>query len=195
MQNESNSNRFPSSMFPEEVLMKTSADFNIAEEYYKNLIKPRNPRVVTKEELDNIRGDLDIDMEEVIKIYQKMTPFDSNILGARLPTKTLAEMLKITGDKAHALKHLCNILRDMSEEEYKNRLSDIAEALNVNEMTERIRDIQQYFTAKNIMKIPRSRIDDFLNTPMFIIRRLWRGPRFKALYKKAVEYYKHLKGE
>lgn len=200
---------FPDSIFSSNDLWKVAARFTIDDKFYDGGCATRNPAVLTAGELDKIFGDVPhFRRDDILDVYRKLTPFDAFLLGPRLPLLTLAGLLNLDRQDTHMLKMVCNIMRDMGDEEYSSRLeqlnvpkkddtdtntaSESADPSNKIDMaaaSAHLAKIKPYLNSKSIMKIPNKYVGDFLDTPAFMVQRAWSGPQFKSNYQKAVAHY------
>lgn len=199
---------FPESIFSKDVLTRVAGRFTISDAYYNNDKTIRNPDVLTKEEADEIRGEQSMfTFNTLVEYYKKLTPLDAYILGPRLPLTVLAEITELDRESAVILKKMCNIMRDMSDEEYDQRISAhvatrcrqiVAEratdtsASSEDDITEKIKKLKPYLSAKKIETLPDELASILLDVPMYRLQKAWSGPQFKIMYKKVQDRCKRV---
>lgn len=205
------SNRFPPSIFSEETLNRVASGFTLSPRYFgPAAITVRDPSILTAVEAETIRGELpSFVYDGIVEYYRTMKPFDAFMLGPRLPTSTLAKISNHTIKETAALKRLCAFLRDISENEYQERLSAIntpkevaavpestaKPASSVRDIKENLARLQPYLNETKIYSIPAVLQETFLTTPTYIIKRAYTGKSFQLHYTKAVEAYKKMREE
>lgn len=116
---------FPPSIFSYDTLCNIAGRFTISDAYYKGE-KAKREALLSADEIRNITKGTPVTISSIQildDIYKKFTPMDAYLLGPRLPTATLANILGISTSEVVVLKQICNIMRDMSEDEYQSRLA------------------------------------------------------------------------
>lgn len=205
---------FPESIFDTETLNRVASRFTISDAYYNNDKPVRTPDILTNEEVSNIRCELtDFELESVFQYYKKMKPLDAYILGPRLPLDVLAEISDMTTSSAVALKRLCNYMRDLSDDDYEQRLSVLKEkqhqtveshCKNVvyepetktpSDVNNDISSVKPYLTPKLVTTMPDEIAKVFINLPMYLVKRNWHGSQFNTPYNKAIIYYREKLGK
>lgn len=193
--------KFPPSIFSLDVLNQVAGRFDIDSAHYLTA-KKRDPYVVDPDK-DFLRHGLsDKDITNVFEYYKTMEPMDAYLLGPRLPTFILAEITGFDHVTATVLKLICNLLRDMPDEEYDRRYDEMTqrvaqkddakpiiqaeEQVDYKPIVQRLRS---YLTQARITRIPEDLQEDFLSVPKGIIKRAWTGKQFELYYKKAVNLY------
>lgn len=143
----------------------------------------------------------------LVEYYKKLTPLDAYILGPRLPLTVLAEITELDRESAVILKKMCNIMRDMPDEEYDQRISahvasrcrqTVTEratdtsASSEDDITEKIKKLKPYLSAKKIEALPDELASTLLDVPMYRLQKAWSGPQFKIMYKKVQDRCKRV---
>lgn len=203
--------KFPPSIFSEDTLNRVADRFTLSPRYFgPNAITTRDPAVLTDVESATIRGELSsFDYKGLLDYYKTMQPFDAFMLGPRLPTSVLAKISNHTIRETTVLKRLCTFLRDLSENEYQERLnaintskevaaapeSTVKPASSIWDTKENLARLQPYLNETKIHKIPVSLQKVFLGMPAYTIKRAYRGKSFQLNYTKAVEMYMKLREE
>lgn len=205
---------FPDSIFKTEDLCKYAQGFDISKRFYKgsdNPLTKRDMSVLTKDELFSIYGSSYSPYEWglVTDIYEKMTAFDSILLGSRLPTVVLKKLLQFNGREVYMLKKLCTILKNIKPDEYESRLKrqeeqkagkksveqpySLPQDNSINKSPEAIKryiaELRPYLSDARIMVIPKELQEKFTTVPAYMIKQAYHGKKFKYFYMKALQKY------
>ena len=188
--------RFPASMFDEEVLRRIAGRFDIDDGYYLNTITKRR-MVLREDEIGPIRCELtEEEFADVLAVYDRMTPMDAILLGPRLPGGVLAEVVGLNKPRTMALKRLCNVMRDMTKEEYERRLVELEKSerkrISMDGLTdaEKAAHIRSWLNRGSCMNMPDDIAEIFLTLPAYIVKRYWTGPAFQKCFDDARRKYK-----
>ena len=203
---------FPMSIFTTEELHRVAGRFDIDSRYYEgdNQFQKRNPDVLTQHEINNMRGEMTLfQFNGILEFYKKLYPFDAFLLGPRLPTIVLKNLLEnrvhYTTQQVIVLKKVCTYLQALDETVYQNRLKKLMEGPVKETKTEPevdpkiqeekyrgyIEDLKKYLTPSNIHKIPPRLQKEFLELPSYMVKRAYTGKAFHSNYTKAYDYYKN----
>jgi len=203
---------FPPSTFPTAMLNEVAGRFDFSAAYYNGDMKTRDPKYLTEEETRNIRGNAtNAEMDTLFDYYRTLTPMDAFVLGPRLPTEALQHITGFSRAKASTLKRLCNIMRDIEETDYQQRIE--AEQVAIAQMaaekaakraadkedrkakkeaqTSQLAMVQKYLNPDKIYSMTtEDEVNAFLALPMGVVKRAWTGLNFKDSYADAKRFYK-----
>ena len=125
---------FPSSVFDYELLALVAGHFTIKCDY--DSMKTRNPKVVTVDEWNRItervispddKLQYQSAIDTVTMYYRTLHPYDAYLLMPRIPVRVLREMTGLSENNVIILKRLSNLLRDMTDTDYDERIRHIME--------------------------------------------------------------------
>lgn len=205
---------FPDSIFKTEDLCKYAKEFDISKRFYKgsdNPLTKRDMSVLTEEELFSIYGSdyTSYEWDLVTETYEKMTAFDSILLGPRLPTIVLKKLLQFNSKEVYMLKKLCTILKNIKPDEYESRLKQLEEqkvseknvesscALPQDDSIDKspeaikryIMELRPYLSDSRIVVIPKELQEKFIAVPAYMIKQAYHGKKFKYFYMTALQKY------
>ena len=207
---------FPPSTFPKELLNEVAGRFDFSSAYYNGDLPARDPRYLTEEEIRNIRGNTtNAELESLFDYYRTLTPMDAFVLGPRLPTEALQRITGFSRPKTATLKRLCNVMRDIPDDEYQQRIE--AEELAVaqlaadevakkaekraadkeakaklkEEQAKQLSLVMPYLNQSDMLDMKKlEEVQAFLALPMGVVKRAWQGTNFKSDYTEAKRFYK-----
>lgn len=204
-------NRFPKSIFSEDDLSEVANRFNFDADFFdesKTSVLKRDWRCLSDDELQIISPRVgNARMQGILDLYDTMYPVDALLLGPHLPTNVLCRLCRFSVNEGATLKRLCNVLRDMPEDEYRTRMENLARpkiqktsasvdiqtpkktnallpalTQDAAEQREIIGRLRPWLNGKMMSKIPVDRYNDFLRCPTYIIRKAYTGKGFQTLY-------------
>lgn len=199
---------FPPSIFDIDTLNRIAGRFTFSDAYYRHEIRTRNPDVLTDAEVERIQMENSrFDYDRIVDIYRTFLPMDAYVLGPRLPSTVLADICGLTLQEAVMLKHLCNVMRDMKNNIYDQRIAELnatepeieeegdddtddESSVGYKELKRCTMKVRPYLTAKKIMSMPPAVGEAFLKIPKYQVKAMWTGPMFDRKYDEAVKKYK-----
>lgn len=191
--------RFPASIFDESDLLEVANRFDIDPKFYEGIIKKRDIKCLNKDELATITSNLSaVKVQAVVDLYNSMQPVDALLFGPHLPLRALCRICRLSVNEASALKRLCCVLRDLTDDDYTQRMSPkpasvkaeepaVSEgklqlARDQKEIQEIIGRLRPYLNPKGLSKLPESLYEDFLRCPAHVVRRAFSGKGFQSHY-------------
>lgn len=207
---------FPPSIFPIDMLNEVAGRFDFSAAYYSGDLPTRDPKYLNEDEVRSIRGtSTNAELQELFDYYKKLTPMDAYVLGPRLPTEALQRITGFTRVKTASLKRLCNLLRDIPDEEYNHRVQVEADAKAVAEAQVKAEKdakkaadkktkadlkehqakllalVRPYLSPDRVMDITdEDTVRAFIELPMGVVKHAWNGLNFKDAYSEAKRFYK-----
>ena len=206
---------FPDSIIPKEKLKIFANNFRIPDIYYNGKARKRPIEILTNEERDTIRDGIvsGYIFQEMVDIYNKLTPVDALFFMKWMPSSTIQELLDLSWSETKILKNICVALEKITVEEMENRLSKLhpkeqTESEDIPEEQEqekypayatktdkkRAVDILRPYIARNgdLMSVPEKYAEEFIRTPFYLIKSMYNGKNFNASYQAAVEHYRNI---
>ena len=203
---------FPPSSFPVDMLREVAGRFDFSAAYYNNDLPTRDPRHLTEDEIRSIRGpSTNSELDEICDYYRALTPMDAYVLGPRLPTDALQRITGFNRQKTAILKRLCNVMRDIPDEDYASRVAayelvqaqlaaekaakkEQAKEEKANLKAQQAEDlaiVRKYLSADDVLEMStEAEARAFLRLPMGVVKRAWNGINFKEHYSEAKSFYK-----
>ena len=204
--------RFPKSIFSEDDLYEVANRFNFDADFFddeKAAGMKRDWRCLSEAELEVISPHVGTyRMQGILDIYDSMHPIDALLFGPHLPTSVLCRLCRVSVNEGATLKRLCNVLRDLPEEDYIRRMQDRARPKVINEtaISEKKSDelknsillpaqcndpieqkkllgqLRPWLNAKQLPRLPVSLYNCFLRLPTHLIRKAYTGKGFQTIY-------------
>ena len=202
-------NGFPASTATIGMLRECANNFRIPCSYYNNTAEKRDRRCLTSDEISIVQGNMnDAEYQEVLQLYDNMTPFDANFICKLAPSEAISKLYSITAKSAYCIKRLSNLILAIPQEVYQSRVEHLCAELpqddnagdvdpeeaeptfedlypqykNKKDLQDALTRIRPFMSAKNIDKLPKSMMEDFVRLPMYLIKNAYRGSNFSNAY-------------